>query len=89
MEKRPPKRTTLPCPRIIGRAYMKQGFRSLGLSCHPRQAREFNDIMHQHNVTGVQYDEKGHCKVSSEQDYAAVTKSLEMDQQHVCYPVPE
>lgn len=89
MKNQPPKRATFPCPAIIGRRYMKRGFNSLALGCHPSQAAEFNEIMHQHNVTGVRYDEKGNCKVSSEQDYAAVTKSLELGRQHIIHPTDD
>ena len=38
---------------------------SLAMSCHPDQAGEYNAAMQAHGVQGVEYDQRGRCKITS------------------------
>lgn len=65
------KRSAFPCP-----AVQTTDFVSLGLGCHPSQVEDFTQQRKLHGHTGVQYDEKGNCRVTSKRDYHEATKAM-------------
>ncbi|MHC4509541.1 MAG: hypothetical protein ACYTAO_11375 [Planctomycetota bacterium] len=89
MTKRKSKRTTLPMPGIVGRRYMKGGFKSLGLGCHRTQVDEFNALAKHHGHHGIKYAPNGDCHVSSEQDYAAACAGLRSQVGEPLHPVED
>lgn len=76
MSNRTPKKSTLGCPTIVGRSYMKGGFISSALSCAPWQAGDHQERVNKAGCTGLQFDKKGRCHVSNRPDYDAHSKSI-------------
>jgi hypothetical protein len=76
-------------PAIVGRKYMKGGFKSFALDCHPSQAKKFQERVDRNGCTGIKYEPSGRCHVSSEADYARVCESLKLHEQPLCYPPPD
>jgi len=68
---------------------MKGGFSSLALGCHPKQVQEFNERVHKAGCTGIKYDKKGHCQVTSRADYEALSKSIGLCDQGSAHPIEE
>lgn len=67
---------------------MKGGMESLALSCHPKQAAGFNERVRRNGCTGINYDKKGKCHVTSEEDYGRVLKSIGADEAPI-HPVDD
>ena len=88
MTKRIPKRSTLPFPTIVGHKFM-DGFISPALSCHPKQVEEFTERQHKAGTTGLRYDKKGNCHVSSRRDYVAHSRSIGLCDKEPIHPVEE
>ena len=69
--------------------YLKGGFQSLALDCHPKQVEEFTERVKKAGCTGIKYDKKGRCHVSSRRDYEALSKSIGLCDKEPAHPVEE
>ena len=69
--------------------YLKGGFQSLALDCHPKQVEEFQERVHKAGCTGIKYEKNGRCHVSSRRDYEALSKSIGLCDQEPAHPVEE